>query len=181
MNLHEKTVKQKKVFNGNLIDVRHDEVELPNGEVGHREVVEHPGGVAVAMCNAKGQYYMVSQYRYAQQKVMLEFPAGKLERGEDALEAAKREIVEETGMQGKNYTYLGSMVPTGAYLEETICMYHAEADSFQGQNLDADEFIQVSMKTIDECVEMIMNHDIEDGKTIAMTFMIKEMMARQHK
>lgn len=181
MKLYEKTIKQEKVFEGVLIDVRHDEVELPNGVMGCREVVEHPGGVAVAMCNDAGQYYLVSQYRYAQQKIMMEFPAGKLERGEDALEAAKRELVEETGIMGKEFQYLGRMIPTGGYLEETITMYHAQTDEVIGQNLDHDEFITITMKTLDELVDMIMNHEIEDGKTIAMTFMIKEMMARKNK
>lgn len=181
MNLKEKTLSGKKVFHGKLINVRHDEVELPNGEITLREVVEHPGGVSVAMMNDKNQFFMVSQYRYAQQKVLLEFPAGKLEYGEDALEAAKREIEEETGYSGKDYVYLGRLVPTGAYLEEKIEMYMAHVDEYKGQNLDKDEFINVSMKTIDELIEMIMNKEIEDGKTIAMTFMIKEIIERNKK
>ncbi|MEG1463125.1 NUDIX hydrolase [Anaerorhabdus sp.] len=181
MKLNEKTLNKKIVFEGKLISVRHDEVELPNQELAIREVVEHPGGVSVAMCNEQGQFFMVSQYRYAQQKVLLEFPAGKLEYGEDTFEAAKREIVEETGYSAKEYVYLGKMIPTGAYLEEKIEMYYAHVDEYKGQNLDQDEFINVSMKTIDELVAMIMNKEIEDGKTIAMTFMIKEIMAREKK
>ncbi|MEG0176395.1 NUDIX hydrolase [Anaerorhabdus sp.] len=181
MKLNEKTLKQELKFKGKLINVRHDEVELPNNEIALREVVEHPGGVAVAMINNEGKFFMVEQYRYAQQKVLLEFPAGKMEKGEDPLETAKREVIEETGYSGKDYVYLGRMVPTGAYLEEKIEMYMATTDQYMGQKLDEDEFVKVSTKSIDELVDMIMNREIEDGKTIAMTFMIKEIMARNKK
>lgn len=181
MKLKETTLKQELKFKGRLINVRHDEVELPNHEIALREVVEHPGGVAVAMINDEGKFFMVEQYRYAQQKVLLEYPAGKMERGEDPLETAKREIIEETGYSGKDFVYLGRMVPTGAYLEEKIEMYMATTDQYLGQNLDVDEFVSVSTKLIDELIEMIMNREIEDGKTIAMTFMIKEMLERNKK
>lgn len=177
MKLKEITLNQEVKFKGRIITVRHDEVELPNGEKGMREVVEHPGGVAIALQDHDDKFFMVSQFRYAQQKILMEFPAGKMEKGEDPLETAKREIVEETGYSGKDYHYLGRMVPTGAYLEEKIEMYTAKVDQFMGQNLDSDEFMNVTKKSIDDLISMIMNHEIEDGKTIAMTFMIKEMMA----
>lgn len=179
MKLKEITLSKEIKFKGRLINVRHDEVELPNGDKGLREVVEHPGGVAIALQDIDGDFFVVSQFRYAQQKVLMEFPAGKMEKGEDPLETAKREVIEETGYSGKDYLYLGRMVPTGAYLEEKIEMYYAKVDEFKGQNLDADEFMNVTKKSIHDLVEMIMNKEIEDAKTIAMTFMIKEMMERE--
>lgn len=181
MKLEEKTIKQEMKFEGKLINVRHDTVELPNHSIGLREVVEHPGGVAIAMMNDEGKLFVVEQFRYGQRKVLLEFPAGKMEKGEDPLETAKREIVEETGYSGKDYIYLGRMVPTGAYLEEKIEMYMATVDKYVGQNLDEDEFMNVSTKSIEELVKMIMNKEIEDGKTIAMTFMVKEIMENSNK
>lgn len=181
MKLKEKTLQQNIKFTGRLINVRHDEVELPNHNVTTREVVEHPGGVAVAMCDEKGKFFLVTQYRYAQQKEMIEFPAGKLEKGEDPFLAIQREIIEETGYEGKDFIYLGTMVPTGAYLEEKITMYYAKVDKFVGQNLDADEFITVSKRSLNEIIEMIFRGEIEDGKTIAMAFMIKELLARKNK
>lgn len=181
MNLKEVTKNKELKFRGILINVRHDEVELPNGKDAVREVIEHPGGVSIALQDQDGLFFVVSQFRYAQQKVLLEFPAGKIEYGEDPLETAKREIVEETGYSGKNFTYLGRMIPTGAYLEEKIEMYSAQVDEYRGQCLDQDEFMSVSKKSISELIEMIMRNEIEDGKTIAMTFKLREMMETQGK
>lgn len=181
MKLKEKTLKQNIKFSGQLINVRHDEVELPNNKITTREVVEHPGGVAVAMCDEKGDFFLVTQYRYAQQKEMIEFPAGKLEKGENPFVAIQREIAEETGYEGKDFIFLGTMVPTGAYLEERITMYYAKAGKHVGQNLDEDEFIRVTKKSLNEIIEMIFHGEIEDGKTIAMAFMIKTLLARSKK
>ncbi len=175
MDKFEKRVSTTRIFDGKIINVRTDNVVLPNGEEGYREIVEHPGGVAVALENSDGTFYLVNQFRYGQQKLMLEFPAGKKERGEDPLVTAKREIIEETGYSAKDFVYLGQMVPTGAYLEEVIDMYYAKADKFIGQHFDEDEFITLEKYTLNEIIEMCMNQNICDGKTIAMAFMIREM------
>ena len=97
MDLTEKTLSAQRVFEGRLIHVRHDQVCLPDGQKTVREVVEHPGGVAIAALTEEGQILLVDQFRYAQQRVMREVPAGKLERGEDPRKAALRELEEETG------------------------------------------------------------------------------------
>ena len=116
MELTEKTRSQKRVFTGRLIHVRHDEVILPDGTETIREVVEHPGGVAIAALTDQNELLLVDQFRYAQQRIMREVPAGKRERGEDPLVTAKRELQEETGYQAEEFVFLGEMVPTGAYL-----------------------------------------------------------------
>ena len=106
MKLTEKTLEQEYLFHGRIIQVRLDKAELENGAVVNREVVEHPGGVSVAALTDKNELLFVRQFRYPYGEIMLELPAGKLEKGEDPFEALKREQKEETGTTGKNYIFM---------------------------------------------------------------------------
>lgn len=175
MDYKEKKLSSERIFDGKIINVRKDVVLLPNGKEGYREVVEHNGGVAIALEKDDGTFFLVKQFRYGQQKVMVEFPAGKKEKGEDPLETAKREVIEETGYSMKDIVYLGQMVPTGAYLEEVIDMYYAKTDEYFGQNFDEDEFITLETQTLDNIIKKCMSNEIIDAKTIAMAFMIREL------
>ncbi len=169
----EKTLKKTLKYEGNILRVREDEIETSTGHFSKRDVIEHPGGVAIALQDTDGTYFVVKQYRYAQGKVMIEFPAGKLEIGEDPLEAGKRELVEEIGYSGKNYEYLGTLVPTPSYCQEKIYMYTAQVDQYVGQNLDTDEELIVEKWSLEKIVDAIMNQEIDDSKTIVMALMIK--------
>ena len=111
MKLTEKTLSQNYVYRGKIVNMRVDDAELENGRVTKREVVEHPGGVSIAALNEKDEMLFVRQFRYPYGEVVLEAPAGKLEKGEDALEAGKRELKEETGATGENYQFLGNLYP----------------------------------------------------------------------
>lgn len=173
--LNEKTLKQNYVYKGKIIQVRQDQAEMPDGKVYDREVVEHPGGVGIALEDEDGKFFFVTQWRYAQAKVTLEYPAGKREAGEDDLNTAKREIIEETGYEGTDWHYLGEIYPTPAYDTETIGMYYAKKGKFVGQDLDVDEFMNVSKVSLDEITDKIVNGEIHDSKTIAMTFLVKEL------
>lgn len=170
----EKKISSEKVYDGKIINLRRDLVELENKNIVLREVVEHNGGVAIAL-EDNNKFYLVNQYRYGAKQELLEFPAGKIEKGEDIFETCKREIIEETGYSGKDFYFLGSMVPTGAYLEEIIYMYYAKKNEFIGQHLDNDEFLDVYLYSLDEIIDMIMTNKIKDAKTIAMAFMIREL------
>ena len=181
MELVEKTKSQERKFTGVLINVRHDQVELPNGENTVREVVEHPGGVAIAALTENNELLMVDQYRYAQQRVMREVPAGKREFGEDPLITAKRELEEETGYDAEEFHFMGEMVPTGAYLEETIQMYWARGLKFVGEHLDQDEFLNCIKVPLDEVIEQVMSGEIIDGKTIAMSLKVKKLLEEEKK
>ncbi|MFV0479575.1 MAG: NUDIX hydrolase [Anaerorhabdus sp.] len=176
--MKEKTLNKTLKYKGNIIQVRDDEVETSRGIKARRDVIEHPGGVGIAMKDSDGKYFVVKQYRYAQEKVMIEFPAGKLEFGEDPLEAGKREIAEEVGYTAKNIEYLGIVIPTPSYCQEKIYMYTAEVDQYVGQHFDDDENLNVERWTLDKIIDGIMTGEIDDAKTMAMALMIKERNAR---
>lgn len=176
--LEEKTLSKNYVYEGNVVNLREDKAEIADGDIVDRTVVEHVGGVGIALEDEDGKFFFVSQFRYAQQEVTLEYPAGKREKGEDDLDVAKREVVEETGYEGKDWKYLGLMFPTPAYDSETIGMYYAKKGEYKGQHLDDDENINVSKYSLDEITEMIVNGEIHDAKTIGMTFLVKENKER---
>ncbi len=170
----EKTVKKNIRYEGVVLRVREDEARVQSGQIVRRDVIEHSGAVAVALRTQEGKYFLVKQFRYAQQKDMIEFPAGKLEEGENPEEGGKREVAEEVGYSIKNVEYLGKMIPAGSYCQEVIHLYTGDVDQYVGQHLDEDEFVEVIRWSLDEIIEKIMNQEIEDAKTIAMAFMIKE-------
>ncbi len=178
MELKETTLKETTVYDGHIIKVRLDEAELPNGETAPREVVVHPGGVGIALEDKEGKFFFVTQWRYGQRMVMLEYPAGKKEPGEDPLTTAKREIIEETGYEGVDFVRLGSLVPTPAYDSEVIELYYAKQGEYRGQHLDADENINLTKLSLDEIIDRIVKGEVTDAKTVAMSFLIREFKAR---
>lgn len=174
-DLTEKQIETRRIYDGTVIHLRKDRAEMPDGLVMDREVVEHPGGVGIALEDKEGKFFFVSQWRYAQNEVTLEYPAGKKEAGEDRFITAQREVIEETGYEGKDWIYLGKMYPTPAYDNEVIDMYYAKAGEYRGQNLDEDEYLNVSRYSLDEITDKIVKGEVPDGKTIAMTFLVKEL------
>ncbi len=166
MKLFEKTLSEQPIFKGRIIRVHVDEVELENGSTSKREVVEHPGGVCAAVLTEKNELLFVRQFRYPYQKVLLELPAGKLEPGEDPLEAMKREQREETGTRSDQYHFLGNIYPTPGYCGEIIRLWACRACGQRGSlSLDEDEFIEVQPIPIEQAVEMVMANEIPDAKT----------------
>ena len=176
MDLFEKTLEQNYVMNGRIINVRVDKVELCNGKTSTREVVEHPGGVCVAPLTDNGKLLFVKQYRYPYSEVLLELPAGKLEKGEDPLSAGIRELKEETGAVAQNVFSLGKDYPTVAYCTEIIHIYCATGLRFEEQDLDEDEFIELEEIDIDTAVEMVMTDKIRDSKTQIAILKIARMI-----
>ncbi len=165
MELEEKKLSSEEIFDGVAIHLFRDEILLPNGNKGVREVIRHPGAVCVIPVTEDGEVIFVNQFRYAFNKVTLEVPAGKLEKGEDPLEAAMRELSEETGLSARNVVYLGELYTTPALIDEVIHMYLA-TDLVEGeQHLDEDEFINTLTMPLSEAVEKVMNGEIKDAKT----------------
>ena len=171
----EKTLETKRIYDGKILNVRKDKVLLDNNNTSYREIVEHNGGSAIALKNQENKYYMVKQYRYAQKCDVLEFIAGKLEKDEDPYDAIVREVVEESGYSAKNIQSFGYIIPTGGYSEEKIYLYYGEVDQHLGQNLDEDENLELFTYSLDEIETMIKNGQIQDGKTIALVYHLKNM------
>ena len=166
--LAEKQAESEEIFDGVILHVFRDKVELPNGDLSVREVIAHVEAVCVVPVDADGNVILERQYRYPIDAVITEIPAGKLDKeGEDPLEGAKREPREETGITADRWTDLGLFVPAAAYCAETIRMYLAQ-DLHQGkQQLDEDEFLDVFRMPLKDAVQLVMDGKIPDAKTQA--------------
>ncbi len=175
MNFEEKTLDTKVIYEGRIITVHVDDIELPDGGRAIREVVEHSGGVCVAALTEKYELLFVRQYRYPYKKELLELPAGKLEKGENPLEAGIRELEEECGVVAEKVFSLGTVYPTVAYCSEIIYLYGAVGLKSTKQNLDEGEFLSVEKISLDEAVEMVMNGEISDSKTVALVMKISKL------
>ncbi len=165
MHLDEKTLSSEQKFDGKIVKLYVDSVELEDGKKSFREVIKHPGGVCVLPLDEEGNVLFVRQFRYPHQKVLLEIPAGKLEYGENHAECGLRELKEETSCTCDRYEYLGSLIPTPAYCGEVIHMYLARGLHYGEQKLDSGEFLDIEKIPLNRAVEMIMNNEIEDSKT----------------
>lgn len=165
MKLTEKTLSRKDIFDGRIINVHVDDIELENGKESKREVVDHHGGVCVVALTDKDDILLVRQFRYPYKEVLTELPAGKLEKGEDPFEAMKREQLEETGTKSESYTFLGKLYPTPGYCGEIIHIWAGRISEYLEQKLDEGEFLEVDKVPIEEAVEKVMNNEIPDSKT----------------
>ena len=164
--LFEKQISREEIFKGVAMHLVRDKIELPDGTQSVREISLHNGASAVIPILPDGRVIMVRQYRYAHGKVMLEIPAGKLDTpDEPPLEAAKRELLEETGAVANSYIYLGSIAPSPALLNEVIHIYMAEGISIGESHPDTGEFLDVKYYSLEELYNMVMNCEIDDAKT----------------
>lgn len=178
MNLTEKPVSQKYIYNGQIINLRVDQVLLPNDNTASREVIEHPGGVCVAAVTENDELLLVRQFRYPYMEEILEIPAGKKDRGEDPLTCGIRELKEETGATAENFFYLGELYPTPGYCGEIIHLYGASELSFGDNNPDDDEFLECIKLPFEKVVEMILSGEIKDAKTQAAVLKLDAMRSR---
>lgn len=170
MDYKERTVSSKKIFNGKVINLRVDEVELPDGRTGTREIVEHNGGVAVVAVK-EGKIILVRQYRKPVESCLLELPAGKLEKGEDPYECGARELQEETGYIPESLKLLTSIYTTPGFSSEKLYIYLADSLREGSLNRDEDEFLDVLYYDVEEVVDMIYKGIINDAKTICGVLM----------
>ena len=167
MELTEKTIDSREVFKGRIIRVRFDTVRLPNGKEGTREVVEHPGGVAILAIDSEDRILLVRQYRYPFERVLTEIPAGKREPGEPPFITAQRELQEEVGATADTWTELGTLIPSPGCYGETLYLYMAEELRFGETHPDEDEFLEPLRLPFDEAVRQCMDGTLTDAKTVA--------------
>lgn len=166
MKLTEERIDGEEIFDGNIIKVYKDRVRLPNGSESTREVIRHRGAVCIVPIDDDGNVYTVRQFRYAPGKELLELPAGKLEKDENILEAAARELSEETGLSALKWTSLGEMYAAAGYSDEIIYVYLAEELAIGEVHPDEDEFINVEKYKLQDLSNMIMDGKIRDSKTV---------------
>jgi ADP-ribose pyrophosphatase len=167
MIFHEKPISTEMMYEGKILNVRRDMVELENGRIATREVIEHTGGVGILALDAEDRVLMVRQYRYGIGRESLEIPAGKRERGEDPRLCGIRELEEETGYIAGKFKAFGSVDPTPAYDSEVIHLFLAEDLQPTAQRLDPDEFLSVERIPFAEVVALCLNGGITDAKTLA--------------
>ena len=165
MLLTEKTLSTSDIFNGKILHVIHDEVELEDGSRSMREVVRHPGGVCVAALDSEDNLLFVRQFRYPYSEVVLELPAGKLEKGSTPLENGKRELLEETGAVGFNYISLGQVYPSPGHTDEIIHLYACRVKEQSENRPDEGEFLNVEKIPLKKAAEMVLNNQVFDAKT----------------
>lgn len=172
----EKTISTKTIFEGKIIKVRVDDVLLPNGETSKREIVEHPGAVAVLAVTDQNKIVLVEQYRKALEKSIIEIPAGKIEKNEDPMITAKRELEEETGYEAKEMNFLMSYYTSPGFADEIIYLY--EAKGFRKLDNpeagDEDEFVDVLEVSIEEALQLIKEQRIHDAKTIQAIYYLMQ-------
>ena len=165
-NLKEIMLESEEIFDGKVVHLFKDMIELPNKRKATREVIRHIGAVAIVPLTEDGKVIIERQFRYPLDQVITEIPAGKLDsRTEDRLDAAKRELEEETGYTAEEWIDMGDYYPAAAYCDERITMYLAKGLHKGERKLDEDEFLNIREVPLSELVEDIMAGKITDGKT----------------
>lgn len=173
MELTEKILSEKRIYDGKIVNFKVMTAELEDGSVAEREIVEHNGGVCIVSIDENNDVLMVKQFRVPFERVLLEAPAGKLEKGEDIFEAAKREFNEETGYKANKLTYMGEFYPSVGFLTEKIHIYIAEELTQDCQHLDSDEFLNVEKYNLNDLYEMVLKNEIKDSKTVIAIMLLK--------
>lgn len=164
MIFEEKTLDSQMIYEGTILNLRKDKVTVIHG-TSYREIVEHNGGSVIIPVKDDGNVIMVKQYRKAMRRVVLEAPAGKIDKGEDPYNTAVRELKEETGYTAENMKFLTEYLPTPGYSEEVLYIYMATGLTPGETDFDENEAIEIVEYHIDELFDMVMKGQIKDGKT----------------
>ncbi|SMC86652.1 NUDIX hydrolase [Papillibacter cinnamivorans] len=178
MDLTERTIESETVYQGVVVKIKVDKVSIPGGGRSVREVVEHPGGVAILPLDEDDNVVTVTQYRYAFGKELLEIPAGKMEPGENPLECARRELREETGILADEWVSLGSIYASPGFCDEELHLFLARGLKQVQAQPDEDEFLIIKRLPLDSLVEMVMADEVRDAKTAAAVLKAERLLNR---
>lgn len=175
-DLHEEMLESRDVFRGKLLHVKLDRVKLPNGHEATREYIVHPGAVVVLALFENGDILLERQHRYPLHRDFFELPAGKIDAGEAELGCAQRELLEETGYMAENWRHLTTIHPCIGYSDERLEYFLARELRHEGQQLDADEFMEVLRVPWTQAVEWVREGRITDTKTVGGLFWLEKIM-----
>jgi ADP-ribose pyrophosphatase len=176
-HLRETRIDGELAYDGHFLKVTRDRIKLPDGSESQREFIRHPGAVVILPLLPDGRVLLERQFRYPNDRVFIEFPAGKIDPGEEALACAKRELEEETGYTAKEWNFVCTIHNAIAYSDEHLDIFLAR-DLTQGEaRLDEGEFLELFTATIPELLEMVRRGEITDVKTIIGTFWLEKFAA----
>lgn len=178
MDLTEHCINSEVIASGGMLTVKRDQVRLPNGHTSQREYVVHPGAVVVVPLLPNGHVVLEKQFRYPLHQVFIELPAGKIDAGEDILVTGQRELLEETGYSATDWVKLGHQHPCIGYSNEVIHIYLARDLTAGEHQRDEDESLEVFELGFDECLQMVQNGKITDGKTIVALFLAEKYLQK---
>ena len=173
-HLVERQIESTQVYKGKLLDVRSDRVRLPDGSEATREYIVHTGAAMIIPVLPNGDLVMERQFRYPTGRVLIEFPAGKLDPGEEMLVTAQRELLEDTGYRAAKWEFLAEVIPIVSYTNEQIEIFLATELTLEKSKLDAGEFLEVFTISFDEAFAKMKAGEIVDGKTVIGLYMLRE-------
>lgn len=173
----EKTMHTKEIFNGKIISLQVDKVSLPDGNESMREIVKHPGAVAIIAMTDEGKIVFVEQYRKPLERSLIEIPAGKLEANEAPQITAIRELEEETGYTTNELQYVTSFYTSPGFADELMHLYFTDQliRLKEPVALDEDEFVEVHYLSLEEAEQYVLNQKIYDAKTAYAVLYLKNM------
>ncbi|WP_151446885.1 NUDIX domain-containing protein [Lacisediminimonas profundi] len=176
-HLEESCVDSQQVYSGHFLTVARDTVRLPDGNTAAREYIRHPGAVVILPLLPDGKILLERQFRYPLHRVFIEFPAGKIDAGEDPLLCAQRELVEETGYTAGNWQHVCTIHNAIAYSDEHLEIYLAR-DLVAGEaKLDEEEFLETISVSLDDMLQWVREGKITDVKTVIGTFWLEKILA----
>ncbi|CAN5312933.1 NUDIX hydrolase [soil metagenome] len=165
-HLREDTLSSEQVYRGHFLDVRRDQIRLPDGGTAQREYIVHPGAVMIVPLLDDGRLVVERQWRYPVERVMLEFPAGKIDAGEPPWQCAIRELIEETGYRAAEWARAGILHNAIAYSNEGIEVWFARGLTLGERHLDVGEFVDVSIASAEELDDLARRGELTDAKTL---------------
>lgn len=177
LHLREDEVDSELAYDGSFLKVNKDTVRLPDGKQSYREYIRHPGAVVVLPVFDDGRVLLERQYRYPLRRVFIEFPAGKIDAGEDPMVCAQRELVEETGYTAAQWQYLTTIHNAIAYSDEHLDVFLARGLTAGESRLDDGEFLETFTATVPEMMEWVRNGTITDVKTVIGAFWLERVLA----
>lgn len=176
-HLAEHTLGSEELLRGRFLHAVRDTVRLPDGASATREYIRHPGAVCIVGLLDDGRVVLERQWRHPVGRVMIELPAGKLDAGEDPLDCARRELLEETGYRAREWAHAGQLHPCIGYSDEFIDVWFARGLSAGERRLDAEEFLDVFLATPEELLQSCLDGRVTDGKTLSCVLWLQNVLA----